>query len=57
MLTLFWIVGITNALNLLDNMDGLCAGTTLIAGLFLLAGLYNDAGAVPTTIPVRVERG
>ncbi len=27
MLTLFWIVGITNAFNLLDNMDGLCAGT------------------------------
>src|SRR5262249_34685586 len=26
MLTLFWIVGITNGLNLLDNMDGLCAG-------------------------------
>ena len=50
MLTLFWIVGITNAFNLLDNMDGLCAGTTLIAGLFLLAGLYNDAGAVPTAV-------
>ncbi|HEY2152931.1 MAG TPA: hypothetical protein VGH34_19120, partial [Vicinamibacterales bacterium] len=38
MLTLFWIVGITNGFNLLDNMDGLCAGTTLIAGLFLLLG-------------------
>ena len=25
MLTLFWIVGITNAFNLLDNMDGLCS--------------------------------
>jgi UDP-GlcNAc:undecaprenyl-phosphate GlcNAc-1-phosphate transferase len=42
MLTLFWIVGITNALNLLDNMDGLCAGITLIAGAFLLVGLYAD---------------
>ena len=29
-LTLFWVVGITNAVNLLDNMDGLAAG---IAGL------------------------
>ena len=38
MLTLFWIVGITNAFNLLDNMDGLCAGTTLVAGVFLLIG-------------------
>lgn len=46
MLTLFWIVGITNAFNLLDNMDGLCAGTTLVAGTFLLIGLVND-GAIP----------
>ena len=44
MLTLFWIVGITNAFNLLDNMDGLCAGTTLIAGAFLLAGFVNGGG-------------
>src|SRR5688500_8950751 len=34
--TLIWIVGLTNALNLLDNMDGLCAGVALIAGAALL---------------------
>jgi UDP-GlcNAc:undecaprenyl-phosphate/decaprenyl-phosphate GlcNAc-1-phosphate transferase len=46
MLTLFWIVGITNAFNLLDNMDGLCAGTALVAGGFLLFGLpLSEAGA------------
>jgi UDP-GlcNAc:undecaprenyl-phosphate/decaprenyl-phosphate GlcNAc-1-phosphate transferase len=45
MLTLFWIVGITNAFNLLDNMDGLCAGTTLIAGTFLVIGFVQDPGA------------
>lgn len=28
--TLLWLVGITNAVNLLDNMDGLAAGTTVI---------------------------
>jgi UDP-GlcNAc:undecaprenyl-phosphate/decaprenyl-phosphate GlcNAc-1-phosphate transferase len=44
MLTLFWIVGITNAFNLLDNMDGLCAGTMLIAGAFLLTGIVSDSG-------------
>ena len=32
--TIVWIVGITNAVNLLDNMDGLCAGITLIAAAF-----------------------
>jgi UDP-GlcNAc:undecaprenyl-phosphate GlcNAc-1-phosphate transferase len=44
MLTLFWIVGITNAFNLLDNMDGLCAGTALVAGAFLVIGLVTEAG-------------
>jgi UDP-GlcNAc:undecaprenyl-phosphate/decaprenyl-phosphate GlcNAc-1-phosphate transferase len=45
MLTLFWIVGITNAFNLLDNMDGLCAGTALIAGTFLLIGFVTGGAA------------
>jgi UDP-GlcNAc:undecaprenyl-phosphate GlcNAc-1-phosphate transferase len=35
MVTIAWIVGITNAFNLLDNMDGLCAGTGFIAAVFL----------------------
>lgn len=30
-LTILWIVGITNALNILDNMDGLAAGISFIA--------------------------
>ena len=37
LLTLAWIVGITNAFNLLDNMDGLATGVALIAGVSLLA--------------------
>ncbi len=36
-ITLLWVVGITNALNLLDNMDGLSGGIAAIAaGFFLL---------------------
>jgi UDP-GlcNAc:undecaprenyl-phosphate/decaprenyl-phosphate GlcNAc-1-phosphate transferase len=31
LLTYFWIIGITNAINLLDNMDGLAGGVALIA--------------------------
>ena len=34
--TIFWIVGITNAFNLLDNMDGLCAGISGICSLILI---------------------
>ena len=36
-LTVVWIVGITNAFNLLDNMDGLSAGVAAIAGLSFFA--------------------
>jgi UDP-GlcNAc:undecaprenyl-phosphate/decaprenyl-phosphate GlcNAc-1-phosphate transferase len=35
LLTLFWLIGITNAVNLLDNMDGLAAGIAAIAAGFL----------------------
>ncbi len=34
LLTIFWLIGITNALNLLDNMDGLAPGIAVIARLF-----------------------
>lgn len=36
-LTVFWVVGIVNAMNLLDNMDGLSGGISAVAaGFFLL---------------------
>lgn len=39
-LSLFWIVALINALNWIDNMDGLAAGTAAItAGFFLLLAL------------------
>ena len=34
-ITIFWLIGITNAINLLDNMDGLAAGIAAIASCFL----------------------
>ena len=41
-LTLVWVVGLTNAFNLLDNMDGLCAGVSIIAGVALAVGLLQN---------------
>ena len=39
-LTVFWIVALINAINWIDNMDGLAAGTSAItAGVFLLLAL------------------
>ena len=37
-LSLFWIVGITNAVNLLDGLDGLATGFTIIISMFICAG-------------------
>lgn len=34
-LAIFWLIGITNAINLLDNMDGLASGIAIIAAGFL----------------------
>jgi len=43
MLTLIWVVGMINAFNLLDNMDGLCGGLALIVGTALLLQLGPGA--------------
>jgi UDP-GlcNAc:undecaprenyl-phosphate GlcNAc-1-phosphate transferase len=41
--TVLWIVGVTNAFNLIDNMDGLAAGIAVIAGGILFFYSYlND---------------
>ncbi len=41
-LTVFWIVGITNAMNFLDNMDGLLAGIcAVVCSFFLLLAVMN----------------
>lgn len=47
-LTTFWIVGMTNAFNLLDNMDGVSAGLAGIAGAtFAVMGLMNELPILP----------
>lgn len=42
-LTLLWVLGITNAVNFLDNMDGLSAGVAAVASAFiLLLAVFNE---------------
>ncbi len=45
LLTLVWVIGLTNAFNLLDNMDGLCAGIALIVGTALIIDLFPGSAA------------
>ncbi len=46
-LTLFWLVGITNTVNLIDGLDGLAAGISAIASvtLFIVAIRTHQLGA------------
>ncbi len=37
LLTIFWLIGVTNAFNLIDNMDGACAGVGAIAAASVAA--------------------
>lgn len=46
LLSLLWFVGVTNALNLLDNMDGLAGGVAFIAASFL-GVIFFMAGSLP----------
>ena len=44
LVTIFWVIGITNAINLLDNMDGLATGSVAISALafFVIAALNGQ---------------
>ena len=53
--TVFWIVGLTNAFNFLDNMDGLAASVGLIAAmLFIGAQVSVQSLFVPAVLLVLV---
>jgi UDP-GlcNAc:undecaprenyl-phosphate GlcNAc-1-phosphate transferase len=48
--TIVWVVGITNAFNLLDNMDGLSATIALVAAGFRLLFFHWEGEAVAMTV-------
>ena len=53
--TILWIVVITNAMNFIDNMDGLCAGVASVAGAcFLAAALISGQWFVAATLALLV---
>ena len=49
--TFFWIIGVTNAINLIDGLDGLASGVSAIATVSLLViFLLNNAAEIPLII-------
>lgn len=53
-LTIVWLVGCTNAFNLIDGIDGLAAGLGLLATITTLAAalLHGDSGLVIAMAPL-----
>ena len=51
-ITIFWLVGITNAINLLDNMDGLAGGISLIACAFLAVSFLLNGQTSEAALPL-----
>jgi energy-converting hydrogenase Eha subunit A len=49
-LTFFWIIGLTNAFNLIDNMDGLCARVTIIMCVFRFVAAAQSGDATGALI-------
>lgn len=49
-ITIFWLIGITNAINLLDNMDGLAAGIAGIAAISLAAAFAANGQFTELTL-------
>ena len=50
-LTIFWLVGITNAINLLDNMDGLAGGVSVISCAFLTITFLMNGQSIEAIFP------
>ena len=51
-LTTLWIVGVVNAMNLIDGLDGLASGVALLATVVLFGVAFVDAAALLCLITV-----
>src|SRR5262249_18695240 len=51
-LTIFWLVALTNAINLMDNMDGLGGGISLIAWAFLAVTFLVNGQTAEAALPL-----
>jgi UDP-GlcNAc:undecaprenyl-phosphate GlcNAc-1-phosphate transferase len=56
-LSCLWILGVTNAFNLADNIDGLAGGLAVIFGVFALAGPIGAAGSTGAALGLAAMAG
>ena len=56
-LTIGWIVGITNAINLIDGLDGLSSGITLISCIFLLLIFATNSSPIISVVLITALAG
>lgn len=57
-LTFGWIIGVTNAINLIDGLDGLATGVSAISTLSLIViFILNGAGELPLLLTVALLGG
>lgn len=49
-LSVFWLVGVTNAVNILDNMDGLSSGVACVAGIVLALSAWLGGSPATATL-------
>lgn len=52
LVTVLWVVGITNAINLLDGLDGLATGVSTIALLSMFVMALIDAQIIPAYLSI-----
>jgi UDP-GlcNAc:undecaprenyl-phosphate GlcNAc-1-phosphate transferase len=54
-ITYFWFLAIINALNMLDNMDGLATGVAGLTAMFLVLVSYSPENMDPLVIPLGIS--
>ncbi len=56
-LTVFWVVGMINAFNLIDGMDGVASGLAVIAACSMSAWLLISVGDTESIVPLLIFAG
>ena len=57
LVTFIWLVGITNAINLLDNMDGLAGGVSFISSILLSYLFWRSGNLDLLVLPLALSGG